>query len=247
MSLDGVGHWHDKNRPYANGQGSFRDVDRTIDLLLRRSVKLGISVTITKNNVRGLTQLAEYCIDRGLSFRFSPYRQTTASPEELKSDNEEMIFELLRCYKWIEGHLPARSFPRLHRFGDISFMSPKTRVCGIGDCEVGITTDGKVCLCQFDMENPLGDGLNRGILPILQEQQRFVPGENGVDCIPGCQNCEWRYICGGGCPLLTKNQYGTFRHSSPYCKVYRAIIPVLLRLHALQIVRSSVDSLQRRP
>jgi uncharacterized protein len=77
---------------------------------------------------------------------------------------------------------------------------------------------------------------------VLGRQERFVADDHGVEHIPGCRNCEWRYICGGGCPLLTKNQYGTFRHPSPYCEVYRAVIPVLLRVNALQLIRST-----RRP
>jgi uncharacterized protein len=238
ISLDGIQQWHDKNRPYANGRGSFQDVDRTLDLLLRRGIRPGISVTITKENVKGLTELAKYCIEHKLRFRFSPYRRTLTSPAELKSENEELIYELRRCYAWLEDHLPERSLHRVHKFGDINFGGPKVRVCKIGDTEAAIRTDGKVCLCQFDMENPVGNGLNGGILPILREQKRFVPADNGVDRIPGCRECKWRYICGGGCPLLTKNQYGTFYHPSPYCEVYQAVIPVLLRMHALQRVRS---------
>ncbi|NDU93011.1 MAG: SPASM domain-containing protein [Ferrovum sp.] len=245
ISLDGVQQWHDKNRPYANGQGSFCDVDRTIDVLLRRDVRPGISVTITKENVKGLTELAEYCVQRNLSFRFSPYRRALTSPEDLKSENNELIYELRRCYAWLEDHLPEPSLHCVHKFGDISFGGPKVRVCKIGNTEAAIRTDGKVCLCQFDMENPIGDGLRSGILSTLKQQQRFVPTDNGVDRIPGCRDCQWRYICGGGCPLLTKNQYGEYRHPSPYCEVYKAVIPVLLRLHALQRIRSMQESSER--
>jgi len=36
---------------------------------------------------------------------------------------------------------------------------------------------------------------------------------------------------------LTKRHYGTFKHHSPYCEVYKTILPVLTELHALQLIR----------
>ncbi len=238
MSLDGSEQWHDKNRPYANGQGSFRDVERSIDTLLQRDIRPGLITTITKHNVKGLTELAEYCVNRGLHFRFSPYRQTVTATEDLKCGNDEMIFELRRCYEWLESHLPIENLGRIHKFSDISFRGPKTRVCGIGDSEAAISIDGKLCLCQFDFDGVIGDALSDSVLTLLKEQKKFVPASKEVDRITGCQNCEWRYICGGGCPMHARNCYGTFYHHSPYCEVYKEIIPVLLRLHAIQLLRS---------
>lgn len=58
-----------------------------------------------------------------------------------------------------------------------------------------------------------------------------------VEQILVCQDCKWRFVCGGGCPFLTKRHYGNFKHPSPYCEVYKSVLPVLVELHALQLIR----------
>lgn len=238
ISLDGVEQWHDKHRSYQNGNGSFHDVDKNIELLLERGVNPSISSTITRDNVKGLTELAEYCVQRNLRFRFSPYRRPFTSQADLKSENTELIYELKRCYEWLECHLPARSLYEIHRFADIDLKTPKARICGVGVNTVAITSEGKASLCQFDMDNPIGNGLENNVLQLLKDQKRFPVAQNRVEFIPTCQDCKWRFTCAAGCPYLAMNQYGVFRHASPYCEVYQAILPVLLRLHAVQLLRA---------
>ncbi len=174
ISLDGIEQWHDKHRSYQNGQGSFSDVDRNIELLLRRGVRPSISATVTSENVKGLTELAEYCVNRDLNFRFSPYRRPFSSPADLKSENAELIYELKRCYEWLENHLPVRSLYEVHKLGDINLKTPKVRICGIGTNAIAITSDGKVSLCQFDMEDPIGNGLEHNIVQLLRDQSKRV-------------------------------------------------------------------------
>jgi len=238
ISLDGIQQWHDKHRIYQNGQGSFRDVDRNIELLLRRGVRPSVSATVTGENVKGLTEFVEYCVHRDLNFRLSPYRRPFSSTADLNSDNEELIYELKRCYEWLENHLPARSLYQVHRLGDINLKTPKVRICGIGTNSIAITSDGKVSLCPYDLATPIGNGLVDNVVRLLKDQQRYSPTDNRVDLIPDCQDCKWRFTCAAGCPNLTKNQYGIFRHSSPYCEVYQTILPVVLRLHAVQLLRA---------
>ena len=238
VSLDGVGIWHDQQRFYAGGRGSFLDVEKNLDTLLAHGIRPPILTTVTSSNLRGITKLAEYCWHRDLSFRFSLYREVTSSTLELKHDNEEIIRELLHCYSWMEDNLPLeRDFMSYHQFGDVNFQVPKLRNCGIGTSGVTLTSDGKFCLCQHEISDPLGDVQQSNFVQIIKEQNRFSLSENRIDHYPVCADCSWRFVCAGGCPYLTKYQYGTFQHASPYCDVYQAILPVLLRLHALQIVR----------
>jgi uncharacterized protein len=88
------------------------------------------------------------------------------------------------------------------------------------------------------LENPVGNGLENNAIELLRSQKAFSPDDNRVDLIPVCQDCQWRFTCAGGCPNLTRNQYGVFHHTSPYCEVYQAILPVLVRLYAVQLLRA---------
>jgi uncharacterized protein len=53
----------------------------------------------------------------------------------------------------------------------------------------------------------------------------------------GCQECTWRYWCGGGCPLLTYRMTGRYDRKSPNCHIYQALFPDVLQLEALRLVR----------
>jgi len=237
ISLDGTEKWHNKQRRYINGSGSFRDVDRNINKLLSVGVHPYILTTVTKNNVCGITKLAEYCIQRDLSFRFSFYREVPNSPDDLKNDNLQLTRELLRCYEWMGSNLPNRSLYQFHKFGDMNLKIPKIRGCGIGVNGLTLTSDGKVCICQYEMSNPLGNALKNNVIQLITDQNHYSLAENRIEQIPVCQDCKWRFVCGGGCPFLTKRHYGSFKHPSPYCEVYKSVLPILVELHALQLIR----------
>lgn len=246
VSLDGVGYWHDQHRYYKRGRGSFADVDANIDKLLMHGVRPYILTTVTSANMSGLTELAEYCISRDLNFRFSLYRETNATADDLNHDTARLTEELLRCYGWIGLHLPARSLYECHRFGDIDLKLPKLRNCGIGVNGITLTSDGQLCLCQYEMVTPCGNALQSDAMELLKNQTHFPLDQNTVEQIPVCQDCLWRYTCGGGCSYLTKRHYGTFQHASPYCEVYQAVIPELIKLHAKQMIQNHERGIQER-
>ena len=237
VSLDGVEEWHNKQRHYLNGSGSFRDVDNNLSKLLSVGIRPYILTTVTKDNVCGITKLAEYCIQRELGFRFSFYREVSTSPDDLKNDNLQLTRELLRCYKWIANNLPARSLYQSHKFGDMNLRAPKIRGCGIGVNGMTLTSNGEVCVCQYTMSEPIGNVFESNTIQLITNQDSYRLDENRVEQIPVCEDCKWRFICGGGCPFLTKRHYGTFKHHSPYCEVYKSVLPVLVELHALQLIR----------
>jgi uncharacterized protein len=51
-----------------------------------------------------------------------------------------------------------------------------------------------------------------------------------------CANCEWKLWCSGGCPVLVKQIKGDYLEKSPYCEIYKEIIPALLRLEARSLL-----------
>src|SRR5206468_632757 len=57
LSLDGIGAYHDSQRTFKNGLGSFKYVDRTIQKLLQYGLLPSISVTVSQRNIAGLPAL----------------------------------------------------------------------------------------------------------------------------------------------------------------------------------------------
>ena len=58
-----------------------------------------------------------------------------------------------------------------------------------------------------------------------------------VDEKEGCRDCAWRYWCAGGCPLLAYRTAGRSDAPSPYCAVYKALYPDVLRLEGLRLLK----------
>ena len=236
LSLDGIGYWHDIQRPLKSGSGSFRLIDANIERMLVRGVRPYILTTVTHLNSPGLSELAEYCITRDLGFRFSFYREVASSPKELENDNLLLSQHLGECYEWIHDHMPDTSLYRLHRFGDMNLKVPKTRSCGIASKGMTVDTQGMVSICQYEMSKPVGRVGDSDMIETILNQTLYDPVAGRVDNIPVCRDCNWRYVCGSGCPMLTQRFFGTYLHSSPYCQMYRTVLPVLVELHAAQLV-----------
>ena len=64
------------------------------------------------------------------------------------------------------------------------------------------------------------------VMSVLEGQQQIY--RINVDEKNDCNSCSIRYLCGGGCPILTYRAYQTFNHASPYCVIYKELSFYLL-------------------
>jgi len=68
VSLDGLGKFHDHTRKFANGQGSFKQVEKGIRNLKKEKVPFNVSVTITSQNVTNLPTMTDYFLKKKFPF-----------------------------------------------------------------------------------------------------------------------------------------------------------------------------------
>ncbi len=92
----------------------------------------------------------------------------------------------------------------------------------------------------MDFANKITTMNNPDPLSRIQEDKRGIQNIP-VDEKTGCSICEWRYGCAGGCPLLTKRITGQYEARSPYCDVYSALFPEVVRLEGLRLMKYSDD------
>ncbi len=237
LSLDGVGDWNDKVRFFKNGKGSFCQIEKAIDLLRKYGIHPAILTTVTALNLRGLPNLTHYFLKNKLSFRFSLYRELGVSEESLRNYNADVIKILHQCYDIYENNLPTGDFSLIHQLCDIKLTKSRKRACGMGTKGISIGHRGEIAICQSLFDNPVGYINKDDSLTAIRNQKQFSAEENIVDNYDNCKNCIWRYVCGGGCPVLTKLQYGKFNTNSPYCDVFKSCIPRLIRIMGIQIAR----------
>ncbi len=237
ISLDGVGDMHDSHRPLVNGGGSFRQVEKSLDRLIKRDFLPDISVTLSSRNLAGLPQTVAYLLERDLPFSLNFYRENECSvgTADLRYTNRQLIEAMLGMFAVIERDLPRRSL--LGAIVDrANLQQAHTRTCGVGQNYLVIDQEGGIAKCHMEIEKPITSVQAQDPLARLNEDK------TGLQNLPveekeGCRECRWRYWCAGGCPLLTYRATGRYDVKSPNCEIYRAIFPEVLRLEGLRILK----------
>ncbi|MBU4210266.1 radical SAM protein [Patescibacteria group bacterium] len=234
VSLDGLNKVHDKTRVFVNGRGSFKQVEKGIDNLLKYKVLFNVSVTITSKNIKNIPKLTKYLLEKNIPLVFNFYRENPCVKEELNNQDEKLIFYLKKAYQAIyKNALPYGYIDRL--LDRVVASRPHLRPCGMGTNYLVIRHDGKLVNCQMLMEKPIGSINDKDLIDTMI-QKDFTKGITVEDKTP-CKNCQWKYICCGGCPLLTLEKKGNYNTSTPNCAVYKALIPELLRLEAKRLIK----------
>jgi uncharacterized protein len=236
ISLDGFGEGHDRQRPVRNGNPTFERVFQSVLLALETGLKPYLIITITRLNVDEVPALTAFALENRLMLNLNFYRPHHPN-DTLAADNASLTRALREALKVIEANLPDYNF--MEGLIDRSnFGAAHQHVCGAGRNYLSIDTDGSVLPCH------MLTGYNLPGIPLqMLESPRFDDFPNPpIDHRNGCNTCEWRYWCAGGCPIHAKNIMGTSNVSSPYCSVYKAIYPELVRLQALQLLQADINS-----
>lgn len=237
VSLDGLGKHHDCQRHSSDGSGSFAAVSSTIDQALSFGIIPDISITVTARNLPGLPELTQWLLERNLPFRFEFYREngTSTPQDDLQLDERRTVETMRAVFRTIEANLPRRSL--LASLLDRTNLAwPHTRACGAGVNYLVIDTQGQIARCQMDIGHTVTDINADDPLADLRAKQTGLqnpPADEKSDC----QECQWRYWCGGGCPLESYRATGRWDTKSPYCPIYKALFPEVLRLEGLRLLK----------
>jgi uncharacterized protein len=234
ISLDGFGAGHDRQRPVRNGNPTFERVFQSVLLALEMGLKPYLIITITRLNVDEVPALTAFALDHRLLLNLNFYRPHHLN-DTLAADPTDLTRALQQALKVIEANLPDYNF--MEGLIDRSnFGAAHQHVCGAGRNYLSIDTDGSVLPCH------MLTGYNLPGIPLhMLASPRFDDFPNPpIDHRNGCNTCEWRYWCAGGCPIHAMNITGTSNVSSPYCSVYKAVYPELVRLQALQLLQADV-------
>ena len=238
VSLDGIGEPNNKHRPYYDGRGTFNDIVEGIRLAQECDMPPYISVTVSESNAAYLPELVEWLIERDLSFglNFSRNSNYTRGKISLESMNEALINGLLSTYRKITNNLPSRSL--LNSLIDQGrFQGPHLYPCSVGRNYIVFDYLGRISKCQMAMDSPVGSPpiLNQDPLSLIKRSPIGINNVS-VEDKTGCENCEWKYWCAGGCPYETFKAMGQYKVASPFCAVYKVIYPEVLLLEGKRLL-----------
>lgn len=236
VSLDGLEKYNDKQRIFANGLGSFKYVEKGINNLLKEKIPFNVSVTITKNNIKNIPELTEYLLDKKIRFVFNFYRENELVNQNIENDNKKLIKYLKKAYQII-----AQNPPKYNILGSlldrVNLQNPHLYTCAAGRSYIIVRHDGKISSCQMMLNNPIGSIDDNDLIDLIVKKSFIKPNGLTVEGKYPCNKCLWKYVCAGGCPLLTFNSKKTFITNSTYCDVYKTLIPEVLRVEAKRLLK----------
>jgi uncharacterized protein len=237
ISLDGIGAYHDRQRLFGNGQGSFKYVDRTISRLLASGIVPYINVTVSRRSLDGLPSLMSYILEREMPFTLSYYRENACSTHlgDLQFTDDQMIRAMREALLVIENMLPRRRL-----LGSLidkaDLQAPHNYTCSAGRNYLVIDQRGGIAKCHTEIHRTVTSVNVDDPLRVIQEDRsdfQNLPVEEK----DGCKTCMWRYWCTGGCPLVTYRTTGRSDIRSPNCHIYQSLFPDVLRLEALRLLK----------
>ena len=237
ISLDGIGSAHDRQRVGKDGNGTFALVAKGIEQALALGLAPHLSITVTTYNVDGLADVVAFALERDLPFNLNFVRPVLNQPD-LTPSPERLIAGIQAALGVIEARLPRRRLvDGLLDRCDLS--APHRYPCGAGRSYLVVGPQGEVAPCHMELERTVGTVWEEDPLALVRAAEGF--DNPPVEEKGSCRECLWRYICAGGCPLLTDRLRGGEGHLSPYCTVYRTLLPELMRLEGLRLLRREAE------
>ena len=233
ISLDGLGKYHDQTRIFANGLGTFKYVEKGINNLLKYKIPFNVIITISSKNIDNIPGLTKYLLKNRINFIFNFFRENPNVKEELKGDDKKLVKQLIKAYKIIENNLPRENIINglLDR---VDFRKPHLYGCGMGQNYLVIRHDGKLLNCQMIQNKVIGSVEDEDLVETMRKGSFIRPLGLTVESKTPCKDCQWKYICCGGCPLSLN---GKFLTNSPNCLVYRRLIPEVFKLEAKRLIK----------
>lgn len=233
VSLDGPAPIHDRQRPLANGRGTFERVVRTIQALEAAGVAVIVKTTVTNWSVTALPEITRFLCETFAARRFhlgpaitTGRAMTTGCGEPASGD-------------FVAGFLAAEAVARQYGRELVgstalaTFPQVRTHFCGVSYPNFAVTPKGNVtaCLETIDADDPRGGAIfhfghfdaDQGRYVFDQDQIARLRRHTAPE-IPQCQDCFIRWQCAGECwirwlqPGIQPEQYD-FR-----CRISRALV-----------------------
>ena len=226
FSVDGDKKTQDINRPYHSGKGSFDDLEKVIDLVIKHRPYMTFRATIDPPTHKELYKNYQFAISKGYTncffipniFRDWEEKELNELDGELEKIHDYYVKELKEGRKPMSfSHFDEAkaTIVRISRLKDGDFREdgkglPACGRCGLGAVSfaaIGVT--GNIYTCQEMVENPdVGDEFLIGnIYDGVDDEKRLAVANSfdtqNVVCSRKefCDDCIKRRVCDGGCSI----------------------------------------------
>ncbi len=139
----------------------------------------------------------------------------TNSKDAVYSDLLPDMTALIKEHKRVKAFFPTFS-------GIVTTATHFRFHCGITVGEIGISFDGNVYPCHLlhKPELKCGNIRKQRLGEILKESEIIhTLRKFNINDVAECRDCDFKYVCAGGCLAMTNNIYGDFHKTSNfYCE-----------------------------
>jgi len=217
VSIDG----YDENSSFIRDRGIMPKVISNIERL-KECVPINLIMTLHKRNIDLFMQYVLFSQKLGVSMNISLF--TADSEDEALREYvlDDTDFEKLAHISDGLGGLPIMD-------SGIEGGLGCKESCGAGKSLVSIASNGDIYPCHMlqSKEYRLGNALADNILEAIRSGRLFGLT---VDDIEACGQCEYRYLCGGGCRARSCAYYGgAVDQLDRCCPVYKGYFEKTIR------------------
>jgi len=219
VTLDGTESMHNNRRFLKGGGGTFEKIVKGIDACLKDNIDVNLRMVIDKENIAGLSDLAQFAIDKGWTKnryfitqigRNYELHHCQSSPDKLfdRISLYESIFEMTKDHPHIlEFYKPAYSVSKfLAENGELP--EPLFDSCPACKTEWAFDYTGKIYSCTATV-GKADESLGTFYPDITRKEDIIEQWETrDVTSIPECKECPDQLACGGGCGSVAKNRTG---------------------------------------
>lgn len=204
LSLDGRKEINDKNRPSANGKGSYDIVVPKFKKLVDKRDKNKdhyIRGTFTKDNLDFSKDILHFrdlgfnitSIEPVVDANYNPYAIKSEYLDKIEQEYEKLALEIVS----------DEDFSMFHFEVDLSqgpCVIKRVRGCGAGSEYLAIAPNGDIYPCHQFVGNDayLMGNIHEEKISLPDDMQRNFKSAN-IFTKPKCQNCWAKYYCSGGC------------------------------------------------
>lgn len=206
VSIDGS---TPRTNDYNRGPGSFGKAMKGLDLLRRHGVEFRIAFCIMKHNVGDIPDMIRLADEAGakeIAFRkIKLLGRALAIKDRIYPSPEEMTRAYTLLYRAAYNRNPEKTRVNA-KYNDVVFRGRGTEFnrlpCGAGRNIIHVTYKGDLVPCSLFTEDKFVQGNVRKdrIADVWRESELLSFFRNTrVDDVPGCNECRYKYLCGGGC------------------------------------------------
>jgi uncharacterized protein len=231
ISMDGPAEINDVVRPSKNkNQSATAMIEKGLSILLKEKESLGsigFSGTFGKYNLE-LKKAWDYYRSWNIDWFEFAYDHKETSAETSQQFTENMIEVADAAFK-LGGEHELRKIRYFDNF--FNLLDQQQRVenfCGAGRSYLMIDAKNNIYTCQWDV----GDKTEQvGVNVQLDSEKLAKYGDSLVEK-NNCQSCWARFLCGGGCMYIHKNNTGSkHKVDDNFCNRTKSLILQTLKMY----------------